>query len=179
MISTEAILIRTTRLTDTSLIVHWFTADEGLLKTIAKGALRPKSPFAGKLDLFFSGEIGVARARRGELHHLREVSIRCWRQGIRRDYVTTLMAGYFCQLAEAAVEMEQADVELHGLLIRALDHLDESAAYLKVMYHFEKRLAEVLGIAGQRGGNDAALCDHLGKFPDTRRVLLERFAQRG
>ena len=37
-----AILTRLTRLTDTSLIVHWFTADHGLIKTAAKGALRPK-----------------------------------------------------------------------------------------------------------------------------------------
>ena len=176
MIATEAILIRTTRLTDTSLIVHWFTAEEGLLKTVAKGALRPKSPFAGKLDLFFSGEIGVAKARKGELHHLREVSIDCWRQGLRRDYATTLMAGYFCQLAESAVEMEQEDEALHQLLLRALDHLDENVADLKVMHHFEKRLAEVLGIAGERGGNDAALSDHLGRFPDTRRILRERLA---
>jgi DNA repair protein RecO (recombination protein O) len=177
--STEAILIRTTRLTDTSLIVHWFTADEGLLKTVAKGALRPKSAFAGKLDLFFSGEIGVARARKGELHHLREVSINRWRQGLRRDYATTLMAGYFCQLAEAAVEREQADEALHDLLSRALDHLDEGVADLKVMHHFERRLAEVLGISGQRGGNEAALLDHLGKFPDTRRALLERLGKTG
>lgn len=179
MFSTEAILIRTTRLTDTSLIVHWFTADEGLIKTVAKGALRPKSAFAGKLDLFFSGEIAVTRARKGELHHLREVSISCWRQGLRRDYATTLMAGYFCQLAEAAVEMEQADEALHDLLAKALDHLEEGAADLKVMHHFEKRLAEVLGIAGQRGGNEAALCDHLGKFPGTRGVLLERLRKSG
>ncbi|MEP4171390.1 MAG: DNA repair protein RecO [Luteolibacter sp.] len=174
MFSTEAILIRTTRLTDTSLIVHWFTAEEGLMKTVAKGALRPKSAFSGKLDLFFSGEIGVVKARKGELHHLREVAISHWRQGLRRDYVTTLMAGYFCQLAEAAVEQEQPDAELHELLAKALDHLDENAADLRVMRHFEKRLAEVLGISGQRGGNEAALHDHLGKFPDTRRILLER-----
>lgn len=178
VISTEAILIRTTRLTDTSLIVHWFTADEGLVKTVAKGALRPKSAFAGKLDLFFSGEIGVARARKGELHHLREVSISHWREGLRRDYARTLMAGYFCQLVEAAVDLEQVDAALHDLLRKALDHLEGGAADLRVMRHFERRLAEVLGISGERGGSEAALCDHLGRFPDTRRVLLERLAER-
>ena len=40
----EAILTRLTKLTDTSLIVHWFTAEAGLIKTVAKGARRPKSP---------------------------------------------------------------------------------------------------------------------------------------
>lgn len=166
-----------TRLTETSLIVHWFTADEGLLKTVARGALRPRSGFAGKLDLFFSGEIGVVRARRGELHQLREVSIRHWREGLRRDYETTLMGGYFCQLVEMAVEGEQADEGLHGLLAGALDYLDERAGDERVMRHFERRLAEVLGISGQRGGCEAALLDHLGRFPETRRVLLERLRE--
>jgi DNA repair protein RecO (recombination protein O) len=48
----HGIVIRLTKLTETSLIVHWCTREAGLLKTVAKGARRPKSPFAGKLDLF-------------------------------------------------------------------------------------------------------------------------------
>jgi hypothetical protein len=46
---TRAIAIRLTRLTETSLIVHWFTEGHGLIKTVAKGARSPKSAFAGKL----------------------------------------------------------------------------------------------------------------------------------
>lgn len=174
MFATAAILIRTTRLTETSLIVHWFTEDEGLVKTVAKGALRPKSPFAGKLDLFFSGEIGVARARKGELHILREVSISNWRQGLRRGYETALMAGYFCRLIEAAVEPGHADEALHDLLTRGLDHLDTEQPCLRAMEHFEKQLAVILGISGGRGGAEEALREHLGQLPGARRQLRER-----
>ncbi len=147
MFSTDAILIRATRLTDTSLIVTWFTEEEGLVKTVAKGALRPKSVFAGKLDLFFSAEISVVRARKGELHILREVSVSDWRQGLRRDYPTTLMAGYFCQLVGAAVEPGDCDPAMFALLKKALDYLDGEAAGTRVMLRFEKRLAEILGIS--------------------------------
>lgn len=171
--ATAAILIRTTRLTETSLIVHWFTEDEGLVKTVAKGALRPKSPFAGKLDLFFSGEIGVARARSGELHILREVSISNWRQGLRRQYGSTLMAGYFCQLIEAAVEPGHADAPLHDLLQRGLDHLDTEEPSLRALLHFEKQLAEILGVSGVESGEDA-LRKHIGWLPSSRRELMAR-----
>jgi DNA repair protein RecO (recombination protein O) len=173
VIATEAILIRSTRLTDTSLIVHWFTEGEGLLKTVAKGALRPKSVFAGKLDLFFSGEIGVALARKGELHILREVAISNWRQGLRRQYATTLMAGYFCQLVEAAVEPGHADAPLHDLLRRGLDHLDAEEPSLKALRHFERQLAEILGVSGAGSGEDALL-GHIGKLPAARKEILER-----
>lgn len=172
VISTEAILIRTTRLTDTSLIVHWFTESEGLLKTVAKGALRPKSAFAGKLDLFFSGEIGVAMARKGELHILREVAISSWRQGLRRQYSTTLMAGYFCQLVEGAVEPGHVDVPLHDLLRRGLDHLDTQEPSIRALRHFEKQLAEILGVSGT-GAGEYALLDHIGRLPVARKELIE------
>ena len=174
MFATEAILIRTIRLTDTSLIVSWFTEHEGLVKTVAKGALRPKSPFAGKLDLFFSGEVSVVRARKGDLHILREISVSHWRQGLRRQYLTTLMACYFCQLVEAGVEPGQCDVSLFNILNRALDYLDTEEATLKAMLHFEKRLAEIFGISGGGVKADAALRGHLGTLPATRVQLLSR-----
>lgn len=170
---TEAILIRMTRLTDTSLIIHWFTEDEGLVKTVAKGAMRPKSPFAGKLDLFFSGEIVVSRARKGELHILREVAISNWRQGLRRHYTTTLMAGYFCQLIEGAVEPGHADAPLHDLLRRGLDHLDIEDPSMRALLHFEKQLAEILGFFGV-GSGEEALRAHIGLLPSARKELVDR-----
>ncbi|MFD2257905.1 DNA repair protein RecO [Luteolibacter algae] len=176
MISTEAILIRTTRLTDTSLIVHWYSEDEGLVKTVAKGALRPKSPFAGKLDLFFSGEIAIVPARRGELHSLREVSISNWRQGLRRQYLTTLMAGYFCQLLEAAVEPMHGDPGLFDLLRRGLDFLDHSEPTPKALFHFEKELAKLLGVLAGKGLAEVSLREHLGVLPYSRKQLLDRLS---
>jgi len=175
--TTQAILIRMTRLTDTSLIVNWLTKDEGLVKTVVKGALRPKSAFAGKLDLFFSGEITVARARKGELHALREVAVSAWRQGLRRQYAVTLMAGYFCQLIETSVEPEHADEPLHDLLERALDHLDTCEPSLRALSHFEKQLAEILGISGGKGRAEQALRDHLGGLPAARKQLVDRLGE--
>ena len=60
------IILRTRLLTDTSLIVHWLTPDLGRLATVAKGARRPKSPFRGKLDLFYEADFSFARSRRSE-----------------------------------------------------------------------------------------------------------------
>jgi DNA repair protein RecO (recombination protein O) len=174
--STQATLIRLTRLTDTSLIVHWFTEDHGLVKTVAKGARRPKSSFAGQLDLFFSGEITFQRARRGELHSLREVSIRTWREGRRKNYTATLLAAYCCQLLESAVENEHPEPELHDLLCRALDHIDATEPSLKALRHFERELARLLGIANHQRQADVSLRDVLGTLPASREALLERLS---
>lgn len=174
--STEAIVIRLTRLTETSLIVHWFTEAYGLVKTVAKGARRPKSPFAGQIDLFFGGEITIARSRRSELHSLREVAIRQWREGLRRNYTSTLLAAYCCQLLEFAVEPEHPDPEMHDLLRRALDHLDAAPASLRALRHFESELARLLGVSHSQLDAEVSLRDALGTLPATRPDLIERLS---
>ncbi len=171
-----AILTRLTRLSDTSLIVHWLTEDHGLIKTVAKGALRPKSSFSGKLDLFFSGEISFAQARRGELHSLREVSIHHWREGLRKNYAATLLAAYCCQLIEAAVEPEHPEPAFHNLLARALDHVDTAGASLRAMRHFEAELSKILGVSDGKRTAENALREMLGRLPATREELMDRLA---
>lgn len=172
--STEAIVIRLTRLTETSLIVHWFTEAHGLIKTVAKGARRAKSPFIGQLDLFFGGEISFSQARRGELHSLREVAIRQWREGLRRDYTSTLLAGYCCQLLEMAVEPGHPEPGLHDLLRRALDHFDVATPNLRALQHFESELARLLGVFHNQCESEVSLRDALGTLPASRSDLMQR-----
>ena len=174
--ATAAIVIRLTRLTETSLIVHWFTDAYGLIKTVAKGARRAKSPFSGQLDLFFGGEITLSRARSGELHALREVAIRQWREGLRHSYTSTLLAAYCCQLLESAVEPEHPEPGLHDLLKRALDHLDGTPPSLRAMRHFECELARQLGVFQSERQVEMSLRDALGALPGSRGDLLERLS---
>ncbi|MGE9270747.1 MAG: DNA repair protein RecO, partial [Verrucomicrobiales bacterium] len=168
------ILIRLTKLTDTSLIVHWFTEKNGLIRTAAKGARRPKSPFAGKLDLFFSSEIHWSRSRHSDLHHLRESSPSHCRETIRLNYNSTLLASYFGRLLEASVEPEHPEPSLYDLLRRGLDHINESGASLRALHHFEHELTRLLGIAVHSTQAATALRDSLGKLPNPRSQLLDR-----
>lgn len=172
--STQATIIRLTRLTDSSLIVHWFTEDHGLIKTVAKGARRPKSPFAGQIDLFFGGEITYQRAKRGELHALREVSIRHWREGLRRNYPSTLFAAYCCQLLECAVEPEHPEPGLYDLLVRALEHVERNEPSARALGHYEREMARLLGISHDQRPAHLSLRDALGSLPSSRSELLER-----
>jgi DNA repair protein RecO (recombination protein O) len=177
--STQATIIRLTRLTDSSLIVLWFSEEQGLIKTVAKGARRPKSPFAGQLDLFFGGEITFQRVRRGELHALREVSIRHWREGLRRNYRTTLFAAYCCQLLESAVEPEHPEPGMHQLLCRALDHADRVEPGIRSLRHYEREMARLLGISHDEKDAHLSLRDALGGLPPSREGLVERLCDIG
>jgi DNA repair protein RecO (recombination protein O) len=171
---TRAIVIRLTRLADTSLIVHWFTESHGLIKTVAKGARRPGSPFAGRLDLFLSGEISYQIARKGELHALREVVIHDWREGLRKNYGSTLFAAYCCQLAESSVELEHPEPLLYNLLERALNHINTNEPTMRALLHFERELTTLLGISHEQREPSSSLRETLGALPSTRGELIDR-----
>ena len=81
--SATGLILRTRPLTETSLIVQWLTPEFGRISTVAKGARRPKSPFAGKLDLFYLADFSFTRSRRSELHALREVGLRETHRNLR------------------------------------------------------------------------------------------------
>src|ERR1700739_2888288 len=100
------LVLRTRLLPATSLIVHWLTPDLGRLATVAKGARRPKSPFRGKLDLFYLADFSFNRRRRSELHALREVSLRETFPFLRQDLARLQQACYCAALIEQTTEME-------------------------------------------------------------------------
>jgi DNA repair protein RecO (recombination protein O) len=170
--STRGTIIRLTKLTDTSLIVHWLSEEHGLVKTVAKGARRPKSPFAGKLDLFFGGELVFQWSRQGGLHTLREVAIDAWRHGLRRDYPSTLFAAYCCLLLEKALEPEHPEPQLHDLLDRALNHVDTDGPSLRALHHYEREMARILGVAHIHRPADQSLRAILGELPASRNDLI-------
>ena len=163
---------RLTRLGETSLIVHWCTAEHGWIKTVAKGARTRKSRFAGKLDLFFEAEIDWVRPKRGELFILHDVAVVETRSALRTDWVAFLAAGYFVRLLEQAVEPDHPVPELHDLLVRALDYLVRNGANRRAVEHFESELARLLGIGGGGRRATTALAEALGGLPGDRDELF-------
>src|SRR4051812_43719084 len=126
MESTAAILLRKRRFSDTSLIVSWCTESMGCIQTMAKGARRAKSPFAGKLDLFYEAEIQIAPSRKSTLHTLTEVVLQNVFPGIRTSYLRTQAAAYFVELIELCTERDHCEPELFELLQRAFRYLDSN-----------------------------------------------------
>src|SRR5450755_4813550 len=126
MESAIAILLRKRKLSDTSLIVSWCTGSLGCIQTVAKGARRAKSPFAGKLDLFFEAEISIAPSRKSNLHTLTEVVLKNPFGGIRQNYLRTQTASYFVELVELCTERDHHDPELFALLGRAFAYIDKN-----------------------------------------------------
>ncbi|MEO5718888.1 MAG: DNA repair protein RecO, partial [Chthoniobacterales bacterium] len=171
METTNAILLRKRKLSDTSLIVSWCSESLGTIETVAKGARRPKSVFAGKLDLFFEAEIQLKRSRRSNLHTLTEVVLRNPFGGIRENYLRTQAASYFVEWIEISTELEHPAPELFQLLQRAFGFLDIHDATLRAVLYFETELARLAGVhdvAKMKSDPAKALGALFGRLPRTR-----------
>jgi DNA repair protein RecO (recombination protein O) len=169
----NAILLRRIRFSETSLILTWFSQEAGKIKAIAKGALRSKSNFAGKLDLFFKCELSIARSNKSEIHSLREVVVCEPFLGIRSKYLNTLAGSYFMELVEETTELEHAEPEIFDLLSRALAFLEREQPTLRAVTFFEAQLAKALGMQAEESEASRNLTESLSRTPRTRAALLK------
>ena len=140
------LVLRTRLLTETSLIVHWLTPSLGRLATVAKGALRPKSPFRGKLDLFYLADFSFSRSRRSDLHTLREISLRETHPALRQELACLRQASYCAALIEQATETETPLPAIFDLMLGLLHYLGAHGPGPQALFAFELRLLSELGL---------------------------------
>ncbi|HKS30831.1 MAG TPA: DNA repair protein RecO, partial [Chthoniobacterales bacterium] len=136
-------------------------------------ARRPKSPFRGRLDLFFEAEISIAKSLRSNLHTLREVAVVDPFAGIRNDYRRTQAASYFVELVEVCTETEHHESEIFRLLQRAFTYLNEHDPDQRAVIHFESELGRITGVEGAKPTAAMALGHLFGRLPSSRVTLLK------
>lgn len=144
--NTLGIILRTHPLTETSLIVQWLTRDFGRIATVAKGARRPKSPFRGKLDLFYLADFSFARSRRSELHTLREVVLRDTHETLRNELACLQQASYCAALVEQTTETGTPLPAVFELMSGLLAHVPGYPPQPQTAFAFEIKLLNELGL---------------------------------
>jgi DNA repair protein RecO (recombination protein O) len=140
------IILRTRPLTETSLIVHWLTPELGRLATVAKGARRPQSPFASKLDLFYRADFSFSRSRSSDLHILREVNLKETFPTLRENIGRLQQAGYATHLIELATETETPISSIYDLLLGFANSICTGTPAPQTVFALELKLLQDLGL---------------------------------
>ncbi len=174
MEQTRAILLRRFAWSETSLIVVWLTENHGTIRTTARGARKPKSAFAGKLDLFFQAEISYTPSRKGDLHELREVSLLEAFDASRAGSAGFYLAAYFSELAGASAPAMHPSAAIHDLLVRGLNFLQQKPGTEAALVHFERELCRILGVHDPSGlvGSQEGLASLGGGLPKSRAAAM-------
>lgn len=145
----DGIVLRTSPFSETSCVVNWLTPEFGRLATVIKGAYRPRSGFIGQFDSFYTCEVLFYHRHGGEVHITREVTALKQRAPLRRDWRATACASYLTDLVARASPPEAPHAEAYRLLDEVLDELAENSASPMLVFWFELRLLEALGLAPQ------------------------------
>jgi DNA repair protein RecO (recombination protein O) len=140
----EGIVLRQQAVTESSLVVTWYTREFGKLKTMAKGARRIKGPFQGKIDLFYRDEIVFLRSKRSDLHLLHDCFLEEAHARLRKSVELLTAASYVCELVELATEREDPNEGIYKLLVEALEALEGRRTGVLLIW-FELRLLAAAG----------------------------------
>jgi DNA repair protein RecO (recombination protein O) len=162
---------------NTSLIVRCLSQQAGRLTFMAKGATRPKGPFAGTLDLFYLADFLYQPARTGEMHTLREVKLIEAHLGLRRSYANLLAAQYFSALIETVTESATPVKEEFDLFAKALTYLCETDISWRAVERFEQRILTLAGIAHADRDLPSAFHTLHHKVPSLRDDLLKQITR--
>ena len=162
---TSGIVLRTSDWSETSLIVTWFTRDFGKLRTVAKGAHRPKSPFRGKLDLLYLDDLVFVPSRHGNLHTLSECYVENPFPRIRERLDAFTAASYCCELVDIATEPEGPVPPLFNLLSESLAAMDAARPSPLFIARFELLTLDALGFRPD--------VEQLPMDPGTRRIMSD------
>lgn len=138
----------------TSHVVSWLTK-QGVVKTVVKGAVRPKSAFLGQYDLNYECEIVYYRRARGNLHALRECVPRKMRENMRGSFRALALAGYVRSLVgELATEGADEWYRLSDDTLGRIENAHTPEDLLGCMVRFELHAMRLAGVMPDFSGYD-------------------------
>lgn len=130
---TNAIVLKKTKLSETDLIITFLCEDGNQVRAVAKGARKPSSTFASRLELFSNVEVLLAEGK--NLHIVREAKIIKAYSKIRSDIEKTVCASPAMELLEKATRQSLESEALYKVTINFLNEVEKihDSFYLKAL----------------------------------------------
>ena len=146
-LKSPALVLHSIRWSESSKIVHLFTSEKGYLKAIARGALRPKSPFRGNLENLNHIEVIVNIKEGRGLQLISQVSLLNPFSSVRENLEATAIAFAVSELLRAVVHENEASQPLFQFTIRTLEELNSSQTgpVIFLLIRYLLYLSEYLG----------------------------------
>ena len=188
-IKSRAVCLRIAPWSRTSHIVAWLTPT-GVVNTVVKGAVRPKSAFLGQYDLGYTCQTVYYAREHGELRALRECTPLELRSELRTDLDALLLSDRFRRLSELLSPNGPDAAEWFDALEDALDTLCDNSAKspesrmnpLAMLIDFEMSALRLAGLAPEISSEGGAFSlrgeRRLPVSPDVARCLARPFAEK-
>ena len=147
IIKTEAIVLRTYKMGETSKLATLYTADFGKIKVTAKGARKPKSKFVGALELMTQINAVCYMRDERDLQTLSDCDLVQRFPVLRHDVQRMAYGSAACELVERLTIDNEPNQRLFRCLVGVLQALEEVTLdrIETLFWYFQLRLADAMG----------------------------------
>lgn len=128
ILTSEAIVLSTTKLRETSLITTFLTRDYGKIKTISKGVRKEGSALPVLYEPFTQVQIVFYEKQRSEIYFLSESSLIRYFHGLRSDLDKIAWASFLIELVDILIPLREKNTTLFIMLSEVLKHLEHNPA---------------------------------------------------
>ena len=143
----EAIVVRSRDLRETSLILTFYTKDFGKINGVVKGARTSHAQFGGgALEPFAHDEIVFYERKRSNLFLVSQCDLIDFFYAIRSDLERIAYASYLLELLDSLTPAGDTNPDIFELLVKSLTFLSGKASPRRVARVFEIRLVKLLGL---------------------------------
>ena len=122
-ISSEAVVLRTWPVHEADLVVSFFTREHGLLKGIAKSALKSRKRFGGALEPMTVARAWFAEKPRQELVRLDQLEILASPLSAPVSHARLAVLSFFAELLDESLPEHDPQETVFRLLVAVLDQL--------------------------------------------------------
>jgi len=171
---TEAFLIRTYPLSESSVIGVFYTQDFGKVRAVARGVRSAKSKFRGRLDLLNLGQLIYTEKANRDLQSVREFDLIDNFDSIKADFNQFAYACYFAELVDAIESDGANNPDIFRLLTHTFRNLDNMTDLKLVARAFELHLLHISGYSPE-----LSRCGDCGKILGVEDVVLYYHDQSG
>ena len=167
IVRTDGLVLRTYKMTETSLVVVVYTRTYGKVRLAAKGARRPKSRFGAVFQPITFGSYVYFKKDGRELQTASEGDIQHTFGGLKRDYVRLGYGSAVCDLLDHITADEDPNAFLLSIALDSLRWMESVPSHRMELplWYFQIKAAGCLGyrphlsgcvVTGERLGNSRA-----------------------
>jgi DNA repair protein RecO (recombination protein O) len=146
ILTTEALVLRTMKYSETSLIATMFTRDHGKISILAKGARRKNRPFGSSIEVMNHVRAVIYHKPQRELQLLTQCDIVTRHPALVDDLDRMSVGMNAVELLHLATEHDEAHPEVFDLTLELFHSLQAATLrFENALYAYEVRLLGLLG----------------------------------
>jgi len=145
IISTEAIVLRSVDLRETSKIAFFFTQKSGKVTGVLKGIRKDPRKFGSSLEKFSVNDIVYYEYRNSDIHLVSQCDMKEFFAGIRVDAKRITAADYASELVNRVMPAEEPNEGVHALLLGYFRALDRERDIARLVHMFQIKFLALSG----------------------------------